>query len=306
MDVVMPPPAPASIAVIVNVKAGTATRQPRIDAVLADLFRAAGRDAEIVALQEGQNPTEAARDASARASIVVAGGGDGTVSSVVAGIFQSPAALGVLPLGTLNHFAKDLHIPFDLQEAVAVVAAGHIGYVDVGQLHDRVFVNNSSIGIYPSIVEAREELRSQGCGKWPAMAIATLRVLRRHRGVTVSIDVDGQRRHWRTPFVFVGNNEYAIDGIGLGARERLDEGRLFVYLAPRVRARDLPLLLAKALLGRARQSGDFEIVPATELWIDTPRARRVRVAFDGEVMKMSTPLHYRICPKALPVVLPQA
>lgn len=299
-------PAPASIAVIVNSGAGTATARPGIATLLADLFRAAGRDAEIIALREGQSPADAARSASARASIVVAGGGDGTVSSVVAGIIESPAALGILPLGTLNHFAKDLHIPLDLREAVAVVAAGHIGQVDVGRVNDSIFVNNSSIGIYPSIVEAREELRRQGRGKWLAMATATLRVLWRHRGVTVSIDVGGRRRTWRTPFVFVGNNEYTIDGIQLGARAALDEGRLFVFLAPSVRARHLPLLVVKALLGRARQSGEFEIVPATELWIDASRARRMKVAFDGEVMTMRTPLHYRTCPKALPVVLPQA
>jgi diacylglycerol kinase family enzyme len=297
----MPPP--ASIVVIVNARAGTATEW--IDTELADLFHAAGRDAEIISLRHGESPTDAARRASARASVVVAGGGDGTVSGVVAGILDSPAALGVLPLGTLNHFARDLGIPFDLRRAVAVVAAGHIGHVDVGRVNEHVFVNNSSIGIYPSIVEAREELRRRGHGKWPAMAIATLRVLRRHRGVTVSIMVDGQRRTWRTPFVFVGNNEYAIDGIRLGARTRLDEGRLFVYLAPRLHARQLPLLFAKALFGRARQPGGFEIVPATELWINLSRTRRKRVALDGEVTTMRTPLHYRAYPRALRVVLPQ-
>jgi diacylglycerol kinase family enzyme len=296
-------PAPASIVVIVNIRAGTATKG--IDTELADLFHAAGRDAEIISLAAGESPTNAARSASARASIVVAGGGDGTVNGVATGLFGSPAALGVLPLGTLNHFAKNLRLPHDLREAVAVVAAGHIGHVDVGQVNDRVFVNNSSIGIYPGIVEAREELRRQGHSKWPAMAIATLRVLRRYRGVTVSIMVDGRRRTWRTPFVFVGNNEYAIDGIRLGARARLDEGKLFVYLTPRLRARHLPVLLVKALLGRAGRSGDFEIVPATELWIDVSKARHLRVAVDGELIRMRTPLHYRTRPKALPVVLPQ-
>src|SRR4029077_18058768 len=143
----MPPP--ASIVVIVNARAGTATEQ--IDTELTDLFRAAGRDVEIVVLRDGERPTPAARSASARASIVVAAGGDGTVSGVVAGILDSPAALGVLPLGTLNHFARDLGIPFNLPKAVAVVAAGHIGHVDVGQVNDHVFVNNSSIGIYPGI-----------------------------------------------------------------------------------------------------------------------------------------------------------
>ena len=298
-------PPPESIAVVVNTRAGTAMGHPRIAAELTDHFRAAGREIEIIALRDGQSPTDVARTASERAAIVVAAGGDGTVSSVAAGIVDSPAALGVLPLGTLNHFAKDLHIPLDLHQAIAVVAAGHIEQVDVGQVNERVFVNNSSIGLYPSIVDARETLRSQGHAKWLAMAIATARVLRRYRGVTVSIDVDGRRRTWRTPFVFVGNNEYAIDGIRLGERARLDEGQLFVYLAPRLRARQLPLLLAKALIGRAKGSGDFEIVPAAELWIGTARVGRQRVALDGELRKMQTPLHYRTRARALRVVVPE-
>lgn len=299
-------PEPAPIAIILNPSAGTANAQAQTNAELCDLFRAFGCDPEIVVLRSAQKPEEAARALSARASIVVAGGGDGTVSGVAAGIVGSQAALGILPLGTLNHFAKDLHIPLGLRQAVEVVAARHCARVDVGQVNDRVFINNSSIGIYPGVVEEREELRRQGHRKWPAMAIATFRVVRRYRGVTVGIDVDGVRRTWQTPFVFVGNNEYAIDGIGLGARPRLDEGKLYVYLTPRTRARSLPMLLAKALLGRASQSGEFEIVPATELTIDTPRARRIRVAVDGEVTTMTTPLRYRTCPWALQVVVPRA
>ena len=297
------PPA-SSIAVIVNARAGTAMGHPRIEAELADLFRAAGREAEIIALPDGESPTVAAREASARASIVVATGGDGTVSGVAAGLVDSSAALGVLPLGTLNHFARDLHIPSDLGKAVAVVVAGHIGQVDAGEVNGALFVNNSSIGIYPSIVDAREELRRQGHRKWPAMAIATARVLRRYRGVTVTIEADGRRRAWRTPFVFIGNNEYEIDGLHLGERARIDQGNLFVYLAPRLRSYQLPLLLVKALLGRARRSGDFEIVPATELWIGASKTRQVLVAADGEIAVKRMPLHYRARPRALRVVLP--
>jgi diacylglycerol kinase family enzyme len=138
------------------------------------------------------------------------------------------------------------------------------------------------------------------------MAMATARVLRRYRGVRVKIDDGGRERVWRTPFVFVGNNEYTVDGINLGGRASLDRGRLFVYLAPRVHTRELPLLLLKALAGRAGRSGDFEIVSSTELRIDTLRPhRRVRVALDGEVMKMPTPLHYRTRPGALKVMLPR-
>lgn len=301
----MPPPAP--IAVLLNADAGTASGRPRIAIELAELFRALGREAEIIELPHGQDPLEVARSASARSTIVAAGGGDGTVCGVAAGLVDGPAALGILPLGTLNHFAKDLGIPLDLPQAVAVVAAGHTAPIDAGLVNGRVFVNNSSIGIYPSIVDAREALRSQGHRKWPAMAIATFRVVRRYRGVKVTIEIDGRRHTWRTPFVFVGNNEYTIDGSRLGSRKRVDEGMLFVYLAPRLRARDLPLLLAKALAGRARQSGEFEIVRTSELWIDKPRAGRTpHVALDGEIRIMTTPLHYQTRPGALRVVVPRS
>jgi diacylglycerol kinase family enzyme len=300
-------PLPAPIAVLLNADAGTASGRPQIATELAELFRVLGREAEIVVLLHGEDPLEAARRASARSTIVAAAGGDGTVCGVAAGLADGPASLGILPLGTLNHFAKDLGIPLDLPKAVAVVAAGHTARIDAGLVNGRVFVNNSSIGIYPSIVDAREALRSQGHRKWPAMAIATFRVLRRHRGVKVTIEIDGGRHTWRTPFVFVGNNEYTIDGSRLGSRERVDEGMLFVYLAPRLRARDLPLLLAKALAGRARQSGEFEIVRTRELWIDKPRTGRMQhVALDGEIRIMKTPLHYQTRPGALSVVVPRS
>jgi len=289
----------------VNAAAGTARGRSDLDAELGELFRAAGCPAEIIVLRDGQNPADAGRDARTRASTVVAGGGDGTISGVAASLVGSQTAFGILALGTLNHFAKDLHIPLDLRQAVAVVAAGHLARVDVGQVNDRIFINNCSIGIYPSIVEEREALRDQGRRKWPAAALATLRVLRRYRGVTVRIDVEGRQKTWRTPFVFVGNNEYTIDGIRLGSRARLDQGKLFVYVAPRARTRDLPKLLAMALAGRASRSGTFEIVSASELTIDTRTPRRVRVAVDGEVTTMSTPLRYRMCPGGLQVLVPQ-
>jgi diacylglycerol kinase family enzyme len=273
---------------------------------IAALFRAAGSEALIVELQRDQDPAEAARAASTRTPVVVAAGGDGTVRSVAAGLVTTPAALGVLPLGTLNHFAKDLHIPLDLKQAVATIVAGRVGRVDVGEVNDRVFVNNSSIGLYPSIVEAREELRRRGHRKWPAFALATFQVLRHHRGVSVRIEVNGRQAVRRTPFVLVGNNEYQLDGIRLGSRATLDGGRLFTYLAPRVHTREMPMLVARALLGRARPSEDFEIISAPELWIDTPNARDVHVALDGEIATMTSPLHFRICPGALKVLLPPA
>jgi diacylglycerol kinase family enzyme len=297
-------PSPSSIVVILNPGAGTVSSRPAIAAELPDLFQAAGRDAEIVTVRPGQHPAEAARAASAYSAIVVAGGGDGTVSGVAAAVVDSPAALGVLPLGTLNHFAKDLRLPLDLRAAVDVIAAAHIGRVDVGTVNDRIFINNSSIGVYPDIVQEREALRRRGYRKWPAMAIATLRGVRQYPRITVRIEVEGQGRSWRTPFLVVGNNEYTIDGLRIGARARLDAGKLFVYVSPRTRTRDLPLLLARAVFGRAARSGAFEIIPAAEATIGTWRGGPIHVATDGEVVTLRSPLSYRSRPGALRVVLP--
>ena len=291
--------------VIVNGGSGGGNDQALVDR-LQSLLDGAGVAASIELAHGGAEIAAAVERAVAkRPRLIVAGGGDGTVSSVAAALAGTEIALGVLPLGTLNHFAKDLGIPADLADAVAVLAEGRIGRVDVGEVNGRIFVNNSSLGLYPDIVRDRErQQRRLGRGKWPALVWATIGALRRYPFMGVSLVVDGKPVSRRTPFVFVGNNAYAIDGIGLGARARLDEGRLFVYLTPRLRTRDLPLLFAKALIGRARQSGEFEIVAAREVWIHRSRSRRVHVAFDGEVTTMNTPLHFRTHPKALRVVRP--
>jgi len=293
----------STITVILNAGAGIVKARPQIGAELRELFAAAGTDAEIVSVGQGEDPVQVARDLSRRASAVVAAGGDGTISSVVAGILGSSATLGILPLGSRNHFAKDLHIPLDLRDAVACIAAGHTIHVDVGLVNDRVFINNSSIGIYAGMVEAREELVERGHRKWPAMVVATWRMVRRYPGMTVTIEANGEVRTWRTPFVFVGNNAYTLEGMKVGGRARMDEGKLFAYVTPRTRSRDLPALLFKSLLGRTADSGAVEIVSGCELTIRT-KSRRVQVETDGEIEQMTQPLRYQVRRGGLPVIVP--
>jgi diacylglycerol kinase family enzyme len=244
------------------------------------------------------------RELGAGANAIVAGGGDGTVNAVASVLAGRPTPLGVLPLGTLNHFAKFVQIPLDLPKAVETIAKGHVTHVDVGRVNDRIFVNNCSIGIYPNIVERRERLREEGYRKWPAFFVAALEMLRREDEVDVRLDVEGRAIVSQTPFVFVGNNEYEVEGIHIGARSRLDAGRLFAYLAPRVHTRDLPKLLTRAVLGRARQEGVLQVVSARELWIETFSGRNIKGACDGEVLTLKPPLHFRSWPGALSVLVP--
>jgi diacylglycerol kinase family enzyme len=289
------------IAVLVNPGAGSGGDRD-LRKQLEDWFLEAGAEATICLLRPGIDPAEAARDAARSSAVVVAAGGDGTVSAVASALVGTTTPLGVLPLGTLNHFAKDLRIPLDLKGAIATVAAGHVAAVDVGRLNDRTFLNNASIGLYPNIVELRDELRRHGRRKWPAFMSAAAKVLWSYRGVAVKIDSGGTRWGGRTPFVFVGNNEYTVDGLHLGGRPTLTGGRVVAYLTPRVRSRGLPLLLARAIVGRGLRSGKFEIFATPQLDIALSGAPRIRVALDGEVTMMSTPLHFRIDPLALKVL----
>lgn len=250
------------------------------------------------------DPASSAREAARTSSAVVAAGGDGTVSAVAAALAGTTIPLGVLPLGTLNHFARDLQLPLDLKEAVAAIATGHSVAVDVGRLNDRTFLNNASIGLYPNIVDLRDQLRRQGRRKWPAFVSATARVLWTYRGVAVALESENRRWVGRTPFVFVGNNEYTVDGPALGGRRTLRAAQIVAYVTPRMRSRELPLLFARAIAGRALQSGAFEIVAAPRLDIALPARSRIRVALDGEVMSMTTPLRFRSDPLALHVLGP--
>jgi diacylglycerol kinase family enzyme len=189
---------------------------------------------------------------------------------------------------------------------VQTIVAGHVAPVDVGEVNDRVFLNNSSIGIYPDLVAEREALRTKGYRKWPAFAIAGARLIRRYRGITVRVTSDQETRTFRTPFLFVGNNEYTADGIKLGGRTSLCDGRLFAYVAPRLHGRDLPRLLLSALARGTADGQGLERFSTVALDVETPHARRIRVSLDGEVAIMTTPLHYRIRCAALNVLVPEA
>ena len=294
------------LAIILNPASGLAGK-PETATRITELFEAAGVRTRMHLLSAPEALSGVVeRELAAGVDAVVAGGGDGTVNAIAAILAGGPTPLGVLPLGTLNHFAKVLQIPMDLDKAVDGIAKGHVTRVDVGRVNDRIFVNNSSIGIYPNIVERREQLRAEGHGKWPAFFRAVLEILRRETEVYVRLEVESRRIVSRTPFVFIGNNEYEVEGIHIGAHKRLDAGRLFAYLAPRVHTRELPKLLTAALLGRAKQDGHLEVVSAEELWIETLYVRDISVACDGELLKLKPPLHYRSWPRALGVLVPQS
>jgi diacylglycerol kinase family enzyme len=250
----------------------------------------------------GAAAAQAVRQGSER---IVAGGGDGTVNAVAGVVTGTNAALGVLPIGTLNHFAKDLGIPLDLAAAVRTTITGRVVKVDVGEVNGHIFINNSGTGPYPYIVRQREEQQRLGHAKWVAFGLAIWAAARRYYRLRVKLQLDEADAHARlTPFLFVGNNRYEITGLEIGRRASLQSGRLWVCMPPAPTRRGLVWTALRGLTGRATDR-DLHAFETVEFWVqaNTPR---MNVSRDGEVSVMEAPLHYKIRPGALGVLVPAA
>ena len=292
-----------SVAVILNRGSGSQTDATRGE--LTRLFAGYGIDVDIFAVGQGESIADLVRTAIANgAETIVAGGGDGTVSSVATEVLKANKTLGVLPLGTLNNFSKDLAIPQELEQAVEVIAGGLTSKIDVGEVNGSYFINNSSLGLYPRIVRHREAQQRLGRGKWRSALWAALRVFKRSPFLKVKLALDDAELFRKTPFVFVGNNAYEMDIYSIGRRQSISDGQLSVHLLRRGGRRALLMLVLRTLIGRLRQAKDFEEFQTSEIEVTTLKSR-VLVALDGEIDTMDSPLTFRILPGVLRVIVPR-
>lgn len=289
------------VTVLLNPAAGkqSAAAEEQVRAALHN----AGCDADVHRADGASFASEAKAAVERGSTLIVAAGGDGSVSAAASALVGTDAALGVLPLGTLNHFAKDLDIPTDLAKAVAVIGTGRTIAVDVAEVNGRPFINNASIGMYASLISERASMQRIGRGKWMAHGVAAIRVWRRYRHHPIVLGVDGTRRAARTPFVFVGNNEYHLSGLELGGRTTLEGGCLHVCMAPGMSRRGVAGMILAAIFADVCRLQGFESFTTQAVTVDAA-APRVRTSIDGEVVMLDNPLTFRICPRALRVRVP--
>jgi YegS/Rv2252/BmrU family lipid kinase len=293
----------APVAVIVNARSGSG-HDAAWAQQLTETFATHGITVRVVLAADGTAVAAALQRTMKDAPrIIIAGGGDGTINCIATHLVDTDIRLGVLPLGTLNHFAKDLKIPLALDEAVRTIAAAHTTRVDVGKVNGRIFLNNSSIGLYALMVQERDREQRSGLGKWPALIKASWKILSVHRSRKMHLVVDGRALDRRTPLVFIGNNPYVLSGFDIGARTQLDGGVLSLYIVPRDRRFSLVWLAIRSLFGHLHQDRDFQSMTAEDIMIDA-RSSYMHVAIDGEVEELATPLHYRIRKRALCVIVP--
>ena len=284
--------------VVINPAAAQVQTHSNLEAKLRELFSGRGIDIEVIPIERIERDQ---RGKGGSWDGLVAGGGDGTVNTVARAALKAGLALGVLPLGTRNHFARDLKIPPGLAEAVEVIARGRTQRVDVAEVNGRTFLNNSSIGAYPRAVEKRELYRQKyKLPKMAAMALALLRVFAEARLLWATMELEEGSVRTISPFIFVGNNRYELKNPTSHFRSRIDEGTLSIFTGECRGVADFLRMLWLALRGTLEQSGMLHAHTSTEARILLKRSE-VRISTDGEVWRARTPLEYSIHPKALEV-----
>lgn len=270
---------------------------------VAGAFRAAGVEVCVRPVHGADFTQTVAAAVREPVDAVIVGGGDGSVNTAAQHLADNERALGVLPLGTLNHFAKDLGLPVEWREAVLALARGRVRRVDVGEVNGRFFINNCSLGAYPQAVLRRDELRNNGRGKWLAMALAVLAEFVRLRRIRFELELPDRLVRLRSPFVLISNNRYTGRVLAQRLRPRLDEGKLWVYTTRADRRFQFIRMMWQTLVHSLDEADGLE-TEAIEAASIATRQARLPVALDGEVVDLRVPLRFRMWPAALRVLTP--
>ncbi len=236
--------------------------------------------------------------------LFVAAGGDGTVHHVIQPLVNSEASFAVLPVGTYNHFAKDIGMPLGWKEALEAALTGDTRQIDVARVNERYFVNNLSIGLYPELV-AKREAHGRDYPRWKARIFAAYATLRHYPHVSINIESEHHQEVIRTHVFMVSNNGYDLSRIGIDApRPTLSEGRLAIYWLPHLPRVSLMKFAAHFLAGRVSQAPGFRSFRTQRVKVQT-RHPRLRIGIDGELFTLPTPLTITSVPQSLLVKVPR-
>lgn len=293
--------------VILNESAGDATdAAERLEQLDRDLT-AYGIQADLRAVTGGAtDPGHVARQAVQDGyGALIAAGGDGTVAAVAAEAYRADTPMGVLPLGTFNFFARSLGIPEDADGAMKVLARGRHRRVDPGLMNGRLFLNNASIGLYPSILEQREGIYARwGRSRLAAYGSVLSVLLGRHRPMRLRITGDGETVERRTSLAFICNSAYQLREYGLEADDEIAAGKFALLTSRRTDRGSLLRSAWRLARGKARRAEDFDVIYARELLIQ-PQGGRCLAALDGEKRETTTPIRFLKAPRGLSVIAPE-
>jgi diacylglycerol kinase family enzyme len=302
--------AAAALQFVVNGKAGSSDADAKRDAIASGL-REAGRIGIVRFAAPGELARvarECAAKASSDGSVVVAVGGDGTINTVAQAVHAAGCAMGVIPEGTFNYFAREHGVPTETAEALRWLLDARPEPVQVSAVNERIFLVNASVGLYPDLLQDRERWEARfGRSRLVAVGAGLATLLRAQDSLRLSIEWDGKVRKVRTLTLFVGNNRLQLEKLGLGnpgaqAEGGEPDGHITAVILKPIGSVAMVGLVLRGAMGKLGEAGGVEHFVCQKLVVAptlTLGRRRVKVAFDGEVEWMISPLGIRVLPKPL-------
>ncbi len=315
MSAAPPPAAPPAIAgplfVVFNPSSGTDDADG-VRLTIEQACAAAGRELHLLQVDAPQRLAAIAQLAVQRArparGVVVAAGGDGTLSAVAQAVLGSGCAFGVLPQGTFNYFGRTHGIAQDTAQAMQQLLHAPVQPVQVGLVNDRVFLVNASVGLYARLLEEREGWKNRfGRKRLVAALAAVATLLRGYRSLRLHIDVHGQERRVRTPTLFVGNNALQLEQLGFAQAQHVEHGVLAAIALRPVGRATLLWLMLRGAFGQLGQADQVTCIGCQRLEVELRwplTAHHIKVAADGEVRRMPLPLRFRVSPQPLWLIRP--
>lgn len=290
------------VLVIINEHAGPSTNVPECRKQISQCFQANNIEVIFIPIDKLHSITMATYQKQ-NIFAIIAAGGDGTVRAVASKVLATNLPLGIIPLGTYNHLAKDLGMSGSLQQAIEVIMTQHTRSIDVAQVGEHIFLNNSSIGLYARAVRQRTRL-TRWIPKWLRMFFAFVVIFVKFPLYSIQYKDQLQTIVLKSPLIFISNNKYHLKLFSLRQREKLNSGKLYLYVCSCQHRTTLLRLAIYFLLFRISPEGYFKegAVDECQLSFNT---KQVDVAIDGEVLQLETPLQYTIHRQTLKVIVPK-
>ncbi|CUI38215.1 diacylglycerol/lipid kinase family protein [Achromobacter xylosoxidans] len=295
--------------IVLNTGSGRGDAQALQD-IIRRVLDEAGRRFQLMPVDDPSRLVATAREAVALAreagGIVVAAGGDGTLNAVAGQVLGQGVPFGILPQGTFNYFGRRYGISQDTEAALRGLLGGELRPVQVGLLNGRLFLVNASLGLYPQLLEDREAYKQRfGRSRLVALWSGLVTLMRAPRQLSLRLDYEGRVRDLRSPTLVVGNNRLQLEHIGIDPAE-LDRGHLVAMAARPVGTLALYGLLLRGLFSRLGEAEHVVSFAFDRLMVSIRGRRRVKVAMDGEISWMDTPLEFKVSDTPLPLVVPVA
>ena len=304
-------PPERSLVIVTNAGSGSKNDHEQRQ-VIEGVLRQAGCRHRFVLVDKAKHlpriAAEAVQAACAEKAVVVAAGGDGTISAVVQAVLGRGCAMGVLPKGTFNYFSRTHGIPDDLAAATRLLVDGRASPVQIGLVNGKVFVVNASLGLHRHALENRELWTKQyGRHRIVAMLSGLATLLRGHGNLHIRVDCGDRVLDVETPMLFVGNNRLQLQSLGLAEASAPDAGRLAAIVVRPVGKFAMLWLTLRGAAGRLGTAADITALSVERMTISgSPRhrARRFKVAVDGEPTKLRAPLVFEVAAERVMLVMP--